>query len=426
MKMAHVSVVGVARKKFHVRGVSLQGSISVIVPTFNRSRFLGEAIEALLKQTRPLSQIVIWDDGSTDDTPEVARKVLEQDETGMLQYFRAENQGKSAALNAAMKQVRGDYVWICDDDDIACPTAAEKLGHVLDTTDAGIAAGAHVRFVADEHNAEKTYFGTGYWPDLSSGSVIRHLLEDIFFFQNASLVRRRCYETVGPFREDIARSIDYEMFVRLGTRFPIEVLDEVLFLQRKHDGPRGPAAQQHSAAQSDEVWLESDKKIFADLRPRLPISFYQSLFKADSPDLALRAGYLQRGCVYARRCDWDAAIQDFEAAADLTPARGLSATEIDIVVRAMAGKHGSSQAYQPPASIRLRALARRGTTGKAIVRALGRGSVWRAREALKARDIMEFSRIATFCVRAGSRPRPCIESEGLCELAHLETEAYNW
>ncbi|WP_372575077.1 glycosyltransferase [Ruegeria jejuensis] len=404
----------------------MQGSISAIIPTFNRSSYLGEAVEALLNQTRPLSQILIWDDGSTDDTPDVARRLLSADRSGVLAYFRAENQGKSAALNAAMKEVRGDYVWICDDDDIACPDAAEKLGHVLDTGTAGIAAGAHVRFSVAADSAEKTFFGTGYWPDLSSGSVIRHLLEDIFFFQNASLVRRSCYETIGPFREDLSRSIDYEMFVRLGTRFPIEMIDDVVFFQRKHEGLRGPAAQQHAAASSEAVWFEADRAIFADLRPRLPIAFYAALFKADSQDLALRAGHLQRGCVYARRGDWAAAIEDFEIAVDMDPSRGLSATEIGIALRTMAGKHGSTQAYLSPVREQLLALARRGTAGKTLVNAFGRGSLWRAREALENRDFMQFSRIAVFCARAGIRPRPSLQAADLCERDYPQAEAYRW
>ncbi|MFA3921011.1 glycosyltransferase family 2 protein [Ruegeria hyattellae] len=404
----------------------MQGSISAIIPTFNRSSYLGEAVEALLNQTRPLSQIIIWDDGSTDDTPEVARRALSADRTGVLAYFRAKNQGKSAALNAAMKEVRGDYVWICDDDDVACPDAAEKLAHVLDTGTAGIAAGAHVRFSVAPGSAEKTFFGTGYWPDLSSGSVIRHLLEDIFFFQNAALVRRSCYETIGPFREDLSRSIDYEMFVRLGTRFPIEVIDDVVFFQRKHEGLRGPAAQQHAAARSEAVWFEADREIFADLRHRLPVAFYAALFKAGSQDLALRAGHLQRGCVYARRGDWGAAIEDFETAAGIAPATGLSATEIGIVLRAMAGKHGSAQAYRAPVRTQLLALARKGTTGRTIVSALGRGSVWRAREALANREFRQVARIAAFCARAGSRPRPAPQAAELSEEGCLTAEAYQW
>ncbi len=404
----------------------MQGSISAIIPTYNRSNFLFEAIDALLHQTRPLEQIIIWDDGSTDNTFDVVESIRASDHRELIQYFRGENRGKSHALNCAMKEVHGDYVWICDDDDVACLDAAEKMGHVLDNSSMDIVAGLHTRFYTVENSKEKRFFGTGYWPELSSGSVIRHLLEDIFFFQNASLVRRSCYQSVGPFREDLSRSIDYEMLVRLGTRFPIAILNDVLFHQRKHDGARGPSREQHAVEKSEEVWLKADQQIFLELRERLPISFYKSLFDTSDPVLALRAAYLQRGCVYARRCNWQRAQEDFELAAASAPDVGLTETEIGIVARAMAGKHGNSQAYSPPVRDQLLSLSQFGAAGRTIVKSLGRGSIWRAREALGIRDLALFARIFFFCMRTGVRPKPNLAAPSLSELDHLNREAYNW
>ncbi|MBO9403192.1 glycosyltransferase family 2 protein [Shimia sp. R9_3] len=404
----------------------MQGSISAIIPTFNRSNFLQEAIDALLHQTRPVAQIVVWDDGSTDATPEIVKSAMNADKRGVIQYFRAENQGKSFALNSAMKEVRGEYVWICDDDDIACLDAAEKMAEVLDATDVGIVAGAHARFRTVEPENDKEFFGTGYWPDLSSGSIIRHLLEDIFFFQNASLVRHACFDEVGPFREDLSRSIDYEMFVRLCTRFRVKMIDDVLFYQRKHDGSRGPAGQQHAAKKSEEVWLSADREIFRDLYQTLPISFYASFFEAEKSALALRAAHLQRACVYARRCDWMRAIEDFKAAAQMAENDGLTPTEIDIVVRSMAGKHGNAEAYSSPVRKQLLSLSQFGLTGKTILNALGRGSVWRAREALNNRDFKLLTKITTFLLQSGARPHPGTSASHLSELDHLTHEAYNW
>lgn len=404
----------------------MQGSISAVIPTFNRGSFLLEAIDALLHQTRPLHQIIVWDDGSTDQTPDLIGSILSKDGKGIIQYFRSENRGKSSALNQALKEVRGDYVWICDDDDIACYDAAAKMAGVLDSSDVGIVAGAHSRFQLRSDTQEKEFFGTGYWPDLSTGSVVRHMLEDIFFFQNASLVRRSCFEAVGPFREDLSRSIDYEMFVRLGTRFPIKMIEDVLFHQRKHDGARGPAGQQHAASKSEEVWLEADRQIFDDLYSRLPMTFYRSLFSASNSDLVERASYLQRACVYARRCDWPRAIMDLKAAARIKENLGLAPIEIDIVIRAMAGKHGNAQAYSSPVRERILELNQFGQSGRTILKALGRGSVWRAREALRARDILLFARILTFCAQAGIRPYPELPKSSLLELDRLNSEAYNW
>lgn len=277
--------------------------ISAIVPTYNRSDYLAEAVGAIAAQSRPVDEILIWDDGSTDGTEAVGRR-LAADSSGRIRYRRSENHGKAHALNAALAEVSGDLIWICDDDDLALPDAAERLEAALTLPQTGLAAGAHDRFRDLPGGAGRQFMGAGYWPDLSHGSILRHLLEDIFFFQNATLIRRSALDRVGPFREDLARSIDYEMFVRLAARYPVAMVDGVMFLQRKHDGARGPAASRHAAAQSEAVWAEADRAIFREYRAILPLSLYEAMFDTPDPQVRRRAALLQRGCVYARRNDW--------------------------------------------------------------------------------------------------------------------------
>ena len=388
-----------------------------------------EAVAAIEAQSRPVDQIVIWDDGSTDGTETQARALASRS-SGRILYRRSENRGKSHALNAALAEAVGDAIWICDDDDLALPQAVERLGNALDTSGAGFAAGAHERFRDDPKTGRRAFMGRGYWPDLSEGSVLRHLLEDIFFFQNATLVRREAFESVGTFREDLQRSIDYEMFVRLATRYPVEMVDEVLFHQRKHDGARGPALGRHAADASETVWLENDRKIFAGFRETLPLCLYEALFEADDPDLLRRVALLQRACVYARRNDWDAALDDLAQAAGLDAAGPLTAIERAIGLRTMAGKHGCRAAFRAPVAGRLIGLRRQGRLGAEVAKALARGSVWRGREAMAERDLAECARVAAFIVRAGgptARLEAATTNPGrLVERRQLRAKDYAW
>lgn len=356
----------------------MTGSITAIVPTYNRAGYLAEAVAAIAGQTRPPLEIIVWDDGSTDSTPEAVRTL-----PGPVRAFRTPNGGKSRALNAALQEARGEYVWICDDDDIARPDAAERLGAMLDDAEAGVAGGSYVRFRDDPATGARTVTDAGYWPDLSEGSVLRHLLEDIFLFQNATLVRRDLYDRVGPFREDLPRSIDYDMIVRLAARSPVAMTEAVLFEQRKHEGVRGPARAQHAAGDVERVWLANDRRVFEGLRPVLPLSLYAAMFEAPTRALAERAGLLQRATVYARRDDWAAAIEDLEAAAELTAAGPLTRAEWAICRRALAGKHAVSIGLSPAVTTRLAALRRRNALGRTICRAYARGVLWRARRALQ-------------------------------------------
>lgn len=395
-------------------------SITAIVPTYNRAGYLTQAVAAIRAQTRKPDEIIVWDDGSTDGTEAAAREMGDK-----VRYFRSENGGKSKALNAALREAHGDLIWICDDDDLALPDAAETLAGMLAARpEAGIAGGSYRRF-RDRPDGGRDEQGPGYWPDLSSGSPIRHLLEDIFLFQNATLVRRDLYDRAGPFREDLARSIDYDMIVRLGTLAPIVVTEKPLFLQRKHPGDRGPAAARHAASRSDDIWKAADRAIFAGFRERIPLGFYEAMFASDDPVFGTRAAFLQRACVYARRTDWTEALKDFQAAAGIAPDRALGPLEISICRRSMAGKHGVDEVLLPEIRHGLVALGRDSGAGASITRALARGLAWRAKAAIRARDLVSTGRIlrlASGLVSAGRVPGT--EAPGTHERRGISAAAF--
>jgi len=391
-----------------------KSTITAIVPTYNRSAFLAETLNSLAHQSRIVDEIIIWDDGSTDDTETVARAAQ-----GPVRYFRSENGGKSRALNAALQHAQGDLIWICDDDDIALPHAAETLSDLLAANPkAGLAGGSYNRFSDDLVTGQRRVTGPGYWPDLSMGSVLRHLLEDIFLFQNATLVRRSCYDLVGPFREDLPRSIDYDMIIRLASRFPIAFTEEPLFHQRKHDGARGPASARHSATRSDEVWKAADRQVFDGLPDILRPSLFTGMFEATLPDHAMRAGHLQRGCVLARHGNWSAALEAFNAAALLVPEMALSPLEQMICRRAMAGKHGCAETLETETRVALEDLAASSPLGAAITSALVRGLTWRLRVAIRERDWSMAAGLAGSAVRllaVGGIRRPAQPADRVSE-----------
>lgn len=406
--------------------------ITAIVPTFNRAAMIGEALEAIMAQKRAVSEIIVWDDGSKDDTPTKMAEITAR-HPNRIRYERAENGGKSRALNKALELARGDYIWICDDDDVALPDATMRLSEPLDAhPEVGLVAGKHLRFSTPNDLPgpveTRKIDDAGYWPDLGSGSILRHTLEDIFFFQNGTLVRRNCYDQVGPFATDLARSIDYEMTVRLLARYPAEVLDEPVFLQRKHDGARGPSWALAEAKRSEEVWSQTDREIFRRLRPMLPLSLYQGMFDGD-PKLVERAARLQRGAVYARRGDWNLALVDFEEAARTAPTIALAVEEVRILIRAMAGKHGVADIFSARHRRRVLSLARTSPAGRGIARALSRGAIWRLREAAQQHRFSDALDVALFILRMPPFPRLIDANDAhptLVERQHLPLESYAW
>jgi hypothetical protein len=214
--------------------------VTVLVATFNRAHCLAQSLDSLLAQTLPPGQIIVIDDGSTDATADVLARYR-----GRIEVVTQANGGKSSALNRAMPLAKGEYVWIFDDDDIALPHAAER----------------HARVLAAYPEVDFTY-GTGFVVDAGDDGVHRshrlkklpefeqngerdetlpRLLELNFMPQQAVLVRRRCYQEVGPFDESLPVSHDYEMMLRLTRRFAYRRVEDPTFIFVQH---RACAARQ--------------------------------------------------------------------------------------------------------------------------------------------------------------------------------------
>jgi glycosyltransferase involved in cell wall biosynthesis len=95
--------------------------VSVIIPTYNYGRFLGDAIQSVLDQTLPASEIIVVDDGSTDNTAAVIATFGDR-----VKYFRQENAGVCAARNRGVAESTGAVIAFLDADDIWEPTILEK------------------------------------------------------------------------------------------------------------------------------------------------------------------------------------------------------------------------------------------------------------------------------------------------------------
>ena len=105
-------------------------AISLIMPTFNRASFIEAAIGTILRQTERDFELIVWDDGSTDDTGEVARRAAGDDPR--IRIMRGEHGGISVAINSAVRHSSGQYMGWVDSDDGLMPTALAETRAVLD------------------------------------------------------------------------------------------------------------------------------------------------------------------------------------------------------------------------------------------------------------------------------------------------------
>lgn len=190
--------------------------VSVIIPTYNRSRLLGETVESVLAQSFTDFECLIIDDGSTDDTGEVAREMAARD--ARIRLYIRKNGGGAAARAYGLSQARGEYVAYLDHDD---RWAEEKLALQVEALDGDPECGlAYGRVSLYKQNGD--YFGelpVRYrW-----GAVQRELIVSQNFLGTYSnpMVRRELLARVGGPDPAVGMSDDWDLFIRLAgeTRF---------------------------------------------------------------------------------------------------------------------------------------------------------------------------------------------------------------
>jgi glycosyltransferase involved in cell wall biosynthesis len=356
--------------------------ISVIVPTYNRAQYIVEAIAAIEAQTYPVLEIIVVDDGSTDGTGARVAALA-----GRIKYIQQQNSGKAAALNHGLRHCSGDYVWICDDDDLALPHAAECLVAAL-TADpsAGFAFGRFKRFAIDSQTGERRTSDPVYWPALETNSLLVNLLEDCFIFQNACLIRKQALDTLGPFRTDLLRSQDYEMTVRLALHFNAASVPDVIFLQRAHEGQRGSELDRFDSAEQLKKWLHYDRLFFAPLYETIPLDKYAPTSLASEGDAALRAALLQRACIFWRKKFFTLSLADMASAVEMTAIGPLTDTEKSICGRFLLSKFGCDELAQPELVDQLNKLATQSPLGQTVVKIITAPLLWYIRTALARGD----------------------------------------
>ncbi len=346
--------------------------ISFLMPTYNRAEYIAEAIGSIASQMGGEDEIIVVDDGSRDATPSVLAGI-----GNAITHLRQDNAGKSVALNNAMAKASGQYIWICDDDDVLCPGAVAAMLDLIKTSGADFVFGRYGKFT--HRGAARIDLGMAHWPDLHKGSSARHILEDAFVMHNATLACRSLYDRAGPFDPAMLRAQDYDMFVRVAMRGRAAFTDRTIFWQRKHEGARGPSHLLHAAGQSNTIWQDYDARIFNRVYQDVPLSFFEGMFASTDPALVQRAALLQRATVMARHDLWPHALSDWNTALEID-GPPLTSTESEICRRAMAGKHGFAGALGADALDGLKALKQDSATGAAIVRQLTEGLVWRLRD----------------------------------------------
>jgi GT2 family glycosyltransferase len=204
-----------------------QPQVSVVIPVWNGERYLKEAIESILAQDFGDFELIIVDDGSTDESVKIADSFVDDPRVSIR---RQANAGVVAARNAGLLNARAEFVAFLDADDVAIPSRLSKQFTYLQGHPEVAAVGSHI----SHFNADKGAYLTQVFP-IGVSRVADALEDGNPLAQPAVMLRKSMVAAVGGYREAFKFGAeDYDLWLRLSERHLLDNLPEVLTLYRIH------------------------------------------------------------------------------------------------------------------------------------------------------------------------------------------------
>ncbi len=183
--------------------------VSIIIPSYNAARYVQEAINSALDQTHKNIEVIVIDDGSTDET----KNILEPYATAQkIKYFFQENKGLSAARNAGVKIAKGEYIALLDADDIFLPEKIEEQVQFLEQNPHCDVCYCDLYHFWDENPHKLLKLNYKYY---SGADVLPGLLEKSFIAPLTVVLRKSVFNRFGYFDENLKRSEDLDFWFRL-------------------------------------------------------------------------------------------------------------------------------------------------------------------------------------------------------------------
>lgn len=231
--------------------------VTVLIPVYNRARFIGDAIDSVLAQTFTDFELLLVDDGSSDGSQAIIRGY---DDSRIRLIQNPQNLGIAATRNRGIEAANGEYLAFLDSDDRALP---ERLAHQVAYLDAHpevAGVGSWIRWIDDNGASRGKTKRKASDPDqIAAERLFRSCLE------NSTATARTEILRAYPHREDYRLGSDYDLWARIAAQHPLAALPEVLVERRQHDSQ---ASDERSPAY--KRWRLA---IFADQLSALGLSF---------------------------------------------------------------------------------------------------------------------------------------------------------
>jgi len=205
--------------------------VSVVIPTFNRAHLISDTLESVLNQTFRDFEIIVVDDGSTDNTPELIKGYGPQ-----VRYIYQENSGQGAARNVGIHAACGDFIAFLDSDDLWLPSKLEAQMTQLLCSDSLFWAYCDMEMFDGQTGQTLGNYSDTFKP--YQGMVYKQLILGDFIASPTPLVRKDIFYFVGYFEEisSLKGREDWDLWLRIAAHYPIIYIPKVLARYRIHKG----------------------------------------------------------------------------------------------------------------------------------------------------------------------------------------------
>jgi glycosyltransferase involved in cell wall biosynthesis len=205
--------------------------VTVVLTCYNGARWISGAIESILGQTYEDFELIIVDDGSTDNSKEIVASHLCNER---VRYIYQENRGFSAAVNKGIKKSSGDLIGFIGQDDLWVPHKLElQAKYLREHKDVDL---VHSNYCSIDPDERIIGMRDVKVPSFSSKKkVVEQLFLDNFIGFETVLLKRKCFDEVGFFDERMVGYSDHDMWLRIAGSFNIGYLDLPLVKKRQHE-----------------------------------------------------------------------------------------------------------------------------------------------------------------------------------------------
>ncbi len=235
--------------------------VSIIIPVYNGANYMREAIDSALAQTYPNIEVIVVNDGSTDDTEKIALSYGDK-----IRYFSKENGGVATALNLAIQKSKGDYISWLSHDDVYYPNKIER----------------QIKEIIVQKNPDLISYSDWITINEKSKTIGRMSLSENFPIYKLNiplypilngiihgcslLIPKKCFDEIGLFDTNLETTQDYALWFKMFPNYQISYIPEALIKSRTH-AEQGSRSIKTATTEADTLWINmieqlSEKQIY--------------------------------------------------------------------------------------------------------------------------------------------------------------------